>query len=97
MADRFTFSGGVRMEAIPSSDLIGGDRGFRRPGMVTSVEPVVSYTTKKANFYFSVPVAVKRNRNTVTLTSYALQNLVLKYRVMLLLLISYQCRVSFRL
>ncbi|MGZ8552780.1 MAG: hypothetical protein ACXWV8_05205 [Chitinophagaceae bacterium] len=62
MADRFTFSGGVRMEAIPSSDLIGGDRGFRRPGRVTSFEPVVSYTTKKANFYFSVPVAVKRNR-----------------------------------
>jgi hypothetical protein len=62
MADKFTFSGGIRLEAIPSSDLIGGDGGFRRPGTVTSIEPLISYTTKKANFYFSVPVAINRNR-----------------------------------
>lgn len=62
MVDQFNFSGGMRIEAIPSSDLIGGDRGFRRPGIVTSLEPSLSYTTKKGNFYLSVPVAIKRNR-----------------------------------
>lgn len=62
MVNKFNFSGGVRIEAIPSSDLFGGDKGFRRPGIVTSLEPTISYTTKKGNFYLSVPVAIKRNR-----------------------------------
>jgi hypothetical protein len=62
MADKFTFSGGLRIEAIPSSDLVGGDKGFRRPGMVISAEPTVSYTTKKGSFYLSVPFALQRNR-----------------------------------
>ena len=57
-----TVSGGVRMEAIPSGDLIGGDKGFRRPGYVLSAEPTISYMTKKATFYLSVPVAIERNR-----------------------------------
>ena len=56
------FSGGVRLEALPSSDLIGGDKGFRRPGYVLSAEPTVSYMTRKATFYLSVPVAIERNR-----------------------------------
>lgn len=62
MINKFTFSGGIRVEAIPSSDLIGGDKGFRRPGIVISAEPVISYTAKKGNFYLSVPVALQRNR-----------------------------------
>jgi len=62
MVNNFNFAGGIRIEAIPSSDLVGGDRGFRRPGIVGSVEPTISYTTKKGNFYLSVPVAVSRNR-----------------------------------
>jgi hypothetical protein len=62
MVNKFNFSGGIRMEAIPSSDLFGGDKGFRRPGIVTSVEPTISYLTKKGNFYLSVPVAIERNR-----------------------------------
>lgn len=62
MSNKFTFSGGVRMECIPSSDLIGGDKGFRRPGYVISAEPVVAYQMKKASIYLSVPVALKRNR-----------------------------------
>lgn len=57
-----TLSGGLRMEAIPSSDLIGGDKGFRRPGYVLSAEPTLSYMTKKTSFYLSVPVAIERNR-----------------------------------
>ena len=62
MADRFTFSGGIRVEAIPSSDLIGGDKGFRRPGIVIAAEPVVAYQSKKVNYYLSVPWAIQRNR-----------------------------------
>jgi len=62
MVKRFTFSGGVRMECIPSSDLIGGDKGFRRPGYVISAEPVIGYQMKKISLYASVPVAIERNR-----------------------------------
>jgi hypothetical protein len=57
-----TASGGIRFEAIPSSDLIGGDKGFRRPGTILSVEPTINYMAKKANFYLSVPVVIERNR-----------------------------------
>ncbi len=59
---KLNVSGGVRIEAIPSSDLFGGDKGFRRPGIVISAEPTVSYMTRKGNFYLSVPVALQRNR-----------------------------------
>ena len=62
IAKSLNFSGGIRMEAIPSSDLIGGDKGFRRPGYVISAEPTISYMTKKANFYLSIPFAIERNR-----------------------------------
>ena len=62
ISKNLTASGGVRWEGIPSSDLIGGDKGFRRPGYVLSAEPTISYMTKKANFYLSVPLALQRNR-----------------------------------
>jgi hypothetical protein len=62
MIDRVTFSGGVRVEGLPSSDLIGGSRGFRRPGYIVSAEPSVTYVAKKVSFNLAVPVAVKRNR-----------------------------------
>jgi hypothetical protein len=57
-----TLSGGVRMECIPSEDLVGGSNGFRRPGYVISAEPVVAYKVKKTQFYVSVPAALIRNR-----------------------------------
>lgn len=60
--NKFTVSGGMRMECIPSSDLIGGDGGFRRPGYVVSVEPGVLYSFKGVNAFATVPVAVKRDR-----------------------------------
>jgi hypothetical protein len=60
--DKFLFSAGSRLECIPSSDLIGGDEGFRRPGYVLSVEPGVSYQFKKFAAFATVPVAVERNR-----------------------------------
>jgi len=62
MVSQFTFAGGMRVEALPSSDLIGGSRGFRRPGYIVSVEPSVTYVAKKISFNLTVPVAVKRNR-----------------------------------
>lgn len=62
MINRFTFSGGVRFEGIPSSDLVGGDKGFRRPGYILSAEPVISYEFKKVQVYASVPFALERNR-----------------------------------
>jgi hypothetical protein len=60
--DKFLFSAGGRLEGIPSSDLIGGDEGFRRPGYVLSVEPGMSYQFKKFAAFATVPVAVERNR-----------------------------------
>jgi hypothetical protein len=62
MIQRFTVSGGVRVEGLPSKDIIGGSRGFRRPGYIVSVEPSVTYVAKKVSFNLSVPVAVKRDR-----------------------------------
>jgi len=58
----FSVSGGMRMECVPAEDLIGGSNGFRRPGYVLSVEPVVAYKVKHTQFYLSVPYAVQRNR-----------------------------------
>jgi hypothetical protein len=62
MVNRFTFSGGIRIEGLPSKDLIGGSRGFRRPGDIISAEPSITWVTKKASFNLSVPFALQRNR-----------------------------------
>jgi hypothetical protein len=62
MFNRFTFSAGLRDECLPSEDLIGGSRGFRRPGYIISVDPGVNYQFKKATLYAYVPVAIKRDR-----------------------------------
>jgi hypothetical protein len=62
MVDRFTFSGGIRIEGLPSKDLIGGSRGFRRPGYIISAEPSITYVAKKVSFNVAVPIALQRNR-----------------------------------
>lgn len=62
MVNRFTFAGGMRVEGLPSRDLVGGSRGFRRPGYIVSAEPSVTYVSKKVSYNLAVPVAVKRNR-----------------------------------
>lgn len=59
---RFTFSAGARIEGVPAKDLVGGSNGFRRPGYVVSLEPVVAYKMKSSQLYLSVPYAVERNR-----------------------------------
>ena len=62
MVHQFNFSGGVRVEGLPSGDLIGGSRGFRRPGYIISGEPAVTYVAKKISFNLAVPFALKRDR-----------------------------------
>ncbi|HEY2720368.1 MAG TPA: hypothetical protein VGI82_01500, partial [Chitinophagaceae bacterium] len=62
MVNDFTFSGGLRMEGLPSKDLIGKSLGFRRPGYIISAEPAVTWVTKKVSFNLAVPVALIRNR-----------------------------------
>lgn len=52
----------MRIEGVSAKDLIGGSNGFRRPGYVVSVEPVVGYKIKKTQLYLSVPYSVERNR-----------------------------------
>jgi hypothetical protein len=62
MVKQLNFSGGIRIEGLPSEDLIGGSRGFRRPGYIISAEPSVTYVAKKVSFNLSVPFALKRDR-----------------------------------
>ncbi len=62
MVNEFTFSGGLRIEGLPSSDLIGGSLGFRRPGYIISAEPGITWMTKKVSYNIFVPVALIRNR-----------------------------------
>jgi hypothetical protein len=53
---------GIREEALPAKDLVGGSNGFRRPGYIISLEPGFNYEFKKMNLYAYVPVALVRNR-----------------------------------
>lgn len=53
---------GGRIEGVPSSDLIGGSAGYRRPGYAVSVEPGINYSVGAASFNLSVPIAISRNR-----------------------------------
>lgn len=62
IAKSLTVSLGFKDECLPVHDLIGGSGGFRRPGYILSVEPGLTYTIKRINFYAYVPVAVQRNR-----------------------------------
>lgn len=62
MVQKLSFSGGFRIEGLPSSDLIGGDRGFRRPGYIISAEPGITYMAKRTSINLFVPVALVRNR-----------------------------------
>ena len=58
-----SFSGGLRVEGVPVRDLIGGDTGFRRPGIAVSIEPAINVVLKgKHSATLSVPIAVYRNR-----------------------------------
>lgn len=53
---------GGRVEGVPSSDVFGGSKGFRRPGYIVSVEPGVAYMKGKFSAAVTVPYALYRNR-----------------------------------
>jgi len=53
---------GGRIEGVPSHDAFGGSRGFRRPGYAVSVEPGISYGFNSMSVFFSLPIALYRNR-----------------------------------
>lgn len=59
---KFGIGLGGRVDAVPSSDLVGGDRGFRRPGHSIAIDPSVRYSWGASNLNLSVPFAVARNR-----------------------------------
>ena len=54
---------GLRWEGTRSSDLIGGDRGRRRPGYTLGLDPGVSYSWKGNFVSLNVPIAIRRVRN----------------------------------
>ena len=53
---------GARYEGVPVEDLVGGSRGFRRPGSVLSIEPGMQYMRGNTTLTLNVPVALRRNR-----------------------------------
>ena len=61
-ASGFSFSMGGRMEGIPSSDIFGGDAGFRRPGYIISAEPGIGYSKGNFSAFASLPISLYRNR-----------------------------------
>jgi hypothetical protein len=61
-ARNLTLSLGFRDECLPVHDLIGGSKGFRRPGYILSAEPGITYNFKKISVYAYVPVAFERDR-----------------------------------
>ncbi len=53
---------GLRAEGVAVYDLIGGSKGFRRPGYSVAIEPGISITRKKWSARLYVPYAIQRNR-----------------------------------
>jgi hypothetical protein len=54
---------GLRVEGVPSSDLIGGDMGRRRPGYGLAIDPGVSYSWKGSVVSLNVPYLIRRVRS----------------------------------
>ena len=53
---------GGRIEGIPSHDVFGDSYGYRRPGMIVSLDPGLSYMYRHLNLNFNMPIALYRNR-----------------------------------
>lgn len=53
---------GFRAEGVPAKDLVGGSKGFRRPGFIVSVEPGVALQRGRLSFSLNVPYALYRKR-----------------------------------
>jgi hypothetical protein len=61
---RLSVTFGVRIDGVPSHDLIGGSEGWRLPGYNISLEPGLAISRGKNWFSFTVPVAVKSYGST---------------------------------
>ena len=59
---RIGLSLAARLEGVPSSDVIGGELGRRRPGYSVGIEPGVAYTFKTSAISLSMPFYVRRVR-----------------------------------
>ena len=60
MVDQFTFAAGMRVEALPSTDLIGGGRRIHEgPVILYRLSTGITYVAKKVSINLAVPVAVK--------------------------------------
>ncbi|UXX80718.1 transporter [Reichenbachiella carrageenanivorans] len=58
----FSMYAGGRVEGVPSTDLVGGSAGYRRPGYAISIEPGIAYSKNNIAINASIPFAVARNR-----------------------------------
>lgn len=54
---------GLRWEGTTATDLVGGDRGRRRPGYTLGIDPGVSYSWRGKSVSLNVPYAIRRVRN----------------------------------
>jgi len=59
--NRFILSVGLRYEKVTVTDLIGGNKGFRRAASISSFESGINYRIKKSLIYFYVGLPVKYN------------------------------------
>ena len=60
--NKFDFSLGYRQDGLPVHDLFGKSDGFRRPGVIRSLEPGITYRIHNVAIYGFVPIAVIRDR-----------------------------------
>ena len=58
---KIVLTAGLRYEKVPTEDLIGGNKGFRRAASITSVEPGVTYKMKKTLVFVNIGLPFKRN------------------------------------
>ena len=58
----FSTSLGARFEGVPVKDLMGGNKGFRRPGNVLSLDPGLAYMENNLSINLNVPIALRRDR-----------------------------------
>jgi len=59
--EKIVLAAGLRYEALPVNDLVGGNKGFRRASSIASIEPGVTYLMKKSFAFVYVGIPFERN------------------------------------
>jgi hypothetical protein len=54
----FSVSLGGQMAGVPAFNVLTGDEGYRQPGYIVTLNPGLSFNTKPATYFISVPVRV---------------------------------------